>query len=182
MRIPNIHEDYVRLFCLHVVPGGEPLYVLVNALLNKPINECFSIVPEHVARYGGKQLIGWIISEWKKVLIEAEFHAVWQNTGGAMIDLTPKSIPVSKILFLPDPSREYTGVSVDNIRKPLRNDKRIKRFCDLWHEHFLELNKGDLANQYGLVVPPPDVAHRLRQIENEVLQLQRELTEIFGEP
>jgi len=157
MSIKLLLKNYIKAFCRQIVPGGEPLYIPVQPLPDKPINECFAIVPEHIASHGGKQLIGWNIREWKRVLIEAEFHAVWQRPDGTIVDITPKD--TSRILFLPDPSRKYTGISVDNIRKPLRKDPRIRRFCDLGHERFLELNKGDLADKYGEIFLkdlPPD--------------------------
>lgn len=134
-------------------------------------------------------MIGWAIWEWKKVLIEAEFHAVWQRPDGTLIDITPKAtaigeiLDIKKILFLPDLSREYRSVSVDNIRKPLRNDLRIRRLCNLWHERFLELNKGDLADQYGEIILDnlsPDVAAKIRSIQNEAMQLEQELIQAYG--
>ena len=125
-------------------------------------------------------MIGWNIQEWKRVLIEAELHAVWQSPEGPLSDITPKVVPVNRILFVPDPSRQYTGLVVDNIRKPLRKDQSIRRLCDLFHERFLEFNKGDLADQYGWIEPPPDVAARLVNIEYEMLQLEHDLIMKYG--
>lgn len=180
MRVPSLLDSHVRVFCKKVVPDSKPLYVSVESLPDKPLNECFSIVPEHIAAHGGMQLIGWQIREWKKVLIEAELHAIWQRPDGTLIDITPKDASINRILFVPDPSREYTGVMVDNIRKPLRNDPRIRRFYDLVHERFLELNKGDLAYQYGNVKLPLDAAARVSSIEREMLQLEHELIRTYG--
>jgi hypothetical protein len=157
----------------------KPLHVVVESLPDKPPNECFLIVPEHVIRYGGEQLIGWAIWEWKKVLLEAEFHTIWQSPDRSLIDLTPKDFPVSRILFLPDPSREYTGIMVESIRRPLKKDARILRFCELWHERFLELNKGDLAHQYGKITNP-DVVARVGEIDDEITQLEYALVQSYG--
>ncbi len=180
MRTPSLFDNHVKTFCQEVVPGSKPLYVPIQSLTDKPLNECFSIVPEHVATHGGKQLIGWMISEWRSVLIEAELHAVWQRPDGTLIDITPKNAPLNRILFIPDSSQEYTGVMVDNIRKPLSEDPRIRRFCDSFHERFLELNKGDLADQYGWIMPSPEVAAKIRKIEQEGLDLERILVKTYG--
>jgi hypothetical protein len=180
MRVPSLLNSYVKTFCRELVPNNKPLYVPVDSLPNKPLNECFLIVPDHVASSGGTQLIGWQIREWKKVLIEAELHAVWQRPDRVLIDITPKDVPTHRILFVPDPSRQYTGVVVDNIRKPLRKDPRIKRFCDLVHERFLELNKGDLADQHGEIELTGDAAIRFSDIQQEMAQLEHELVRTYG--
>jgi hypothetical protein len=151
--------------------------------MDKPLNECFSIIPKHVTRYGGKQCIGWAVWElWRKILIQAEFHTIWKSPDGVLMDLTPKILPVENILFVEDPRRQYEGVSVDNIRQPLTRDRRVIRLCELYRDRFTEMNQGDLANQYGMVKLPADVADRVRKIEDEVLKLEHELMEVYGQP
>jgi hypothetical protein len=110
------------------------------------------------------------------VMIEAEFHWVWRTKDSRLIDVTPKQISVSRILFLPDPSRKYEGVQVDNIRKPLRGDKRIYRFCELAHELFLATNEGDLAYKRTY-----DVTPRIQKIRDDMMQLYMTITRKYGE-
>lgn len=145
-------------------------------LAGKPMLECFSIVPEHVIAEGGKQLIGWAIWETPGVFIEAEFHAVWQDPHGNLIDLTPRPIPFDHILFLPDPSREYRGRQVDNIRRPLVKDRDVVRFLYLARRHFEIQNTGDLADQHGEIELPPRLAKEFWKVEKEMAQLYNRLS------
>ena len=174
-KTPDKLEPSILKFCDSIVPNQQPLYVDVKPLFNKPVNECFVIVPEHMAIYGGEQIFGWYIGEWPKVLIEAIFHAIWHTKDGILIDITPKEIATNRILFLPDPHRKYEGRQVDNIRNPLTGDKRIRRFCQLAHELFLAQNEGDLAYKREVLVTP-----RIQEIQDEMAQLYLALTRKYG--
>lgn len=174
MRMPvpaDLALNHVVDFCRKVSSHNVPVQVPHEPLPDKPLLECFSIVPEHVAAHGGKQLIGWAIWETPGVFIEAEFHAVWQNPDGALLDLTPRPVPLSNILFLPDSSREYAGRQVDNIRQPLVDDIDVTRFLYLFTRRFEILNKGDLADQHGAIQLPPRAAKAYRDMEKEMEKL-----------
>lgn len=145
-------------------------------LANKPLLECLTIVPEHVITHGGKQLTGWAIWESQHI-IEAEFHAVWQDPAGHIVDLTPKppELGLVNIVFLADPSREYTGRQIDNIRKPLVDSFNVKRLIKLLERRFEILNEGDLADQYEIQLPPA-IDREYRELEKEVMKLQLRLS------
>ena len=172
---PHKLKPSILQFCRSIVPDQQPFYVELKPLINQPVNECFFIVPEHIATHGGKQIFGWTIWEWPKIMIEAEFHVIWCTDDGRFIDITSKKFNVTQILFLPDPSRKYEGRQIDNIRKPLNGDKRIHRFCHLAHELFLALNEGDLA--YEREVP---LTLEIQQIKNEMEQLYITLHRKYG--
>ena len=167
--------DYVADFCRHVAQDQIPIVIPYKPLPGKPQNECFSIIPEQVIAEGGKQLIGWAIWETAGLYIEAEFHTVWQDPQGNLIDLTPRPYHFETILFLPDPRREYRGRQVNNIRRPLVDDLDVTRFLHLATRRFEILNKGDLADQHGELSLPPRVVRDYRKIEKEVMQLQHRL-------
>jgi hypothetical protein len=179
MAIPrpgNIQSAHVLEFCDSVVSGQPPVLVPHEPLANKPMLECLTIVPEHVARHGGKQLTGWAIWEGTHI-IEAEFHAVWQDPEGRIVDLTPRppELDLVSILFLEDPSREYTGRQIDNVRKPLVDSFNVKRLIKLMERRFEILNEGDLADQYEIQLPPA-VEREYRELEKEVMKLQLRLS------
>ena len=117
----------------------------------KPINECFSIVPEHIENNGGKQIIGWYIHVWEKVLIEAEFYYVWQTPDGELVDIAPQKYTIENIIFLPDSKMQYSGRQVDNIRKPISKDNQVVAYIELAKKYFCYINEGDLADFYGIV-------------------------------
>jgi hypothetical protein len=114
MLIPPEIDDDVKKLILVVCPNSNPIYLPVEPENYAQANECFSAVAEKIKREGGSQILGWQI--WKSsIIIEAEFHAIWKSPQEKLKDITPKLLPASKILFLPDPKANYTGAQVNNI-------------------------------------------------------------------
>jgi len=174
IRIPNKRKHYVASFCRNVSLGQSPILVSHEPLFGKPLKECFSIVPEHIAANGGKQKFGWAIFELKKIWLEAEFHVIWEREDGALIDLTPRESPLDKILFLPDPERQYEGVQVNSIFKTLSKKPIVKQFIALAEAYYLALNEGDLANiQSGYVECPKAIALK-QEMDQLMPQIIRE--------
>jgi len=169
VRPPKLIKPYVISFCRGIVREPQPCYVPVHPLADEPANDCFKIVPKQVSSHGGEQIIGWTIWEWPRVLIDAEFHCIWREPDGTIIDFTLKSVVVSRILFLPDPHRSYRGRQVDNIRKPLDRDPAIKRFCELSSRFHRALNEGELADYYGPITLSEEASRD--EIERANLQL-----------
>lgn len=172
---PKIIKPYVLSFCRRI-NQNEPVWVEVRPLPGKPFNECFSIVQDHIVLNGGKQYNGWAIWEWRKVMIEAEFHCVWERPDGQLVDLTPKAPHVEKILFLPDPQRSYTGRQVNNIRKALSRDKDIDRFIQLANDFFVETNRIVATDYYGEII----IEGRALEIHDEKERLQSKLLRRYG--
>jgi hypothetical protein len=127
---------------------------------------------------GGKQYNGWAIWEWPKVFIEAEFHCVWESPEGKLIDLTPDDLQLDKILFLPQPKKQYRGCQVNNIRKPLSGDKDVHRFIELAGKRFAERNKTMLPGYYGPII----IQGKALAIEDEMEMLQAKLMARYGVP
>jgi hypothetical protein len=165
-RTPHKITPSVLQFCSSIIQNQTPFYVPIDALPHYKLNECFNILPQHIISYGGKQIFGWSIWEWPRVMIEAEFHTVWQADNGRIIDVTPKEVGFTQILFLPDPRRKYEGCQVNNIRKALTGDKRIRRYIQVADELFFATNEGDLAYKNEFVLTP-----RIMKIRNEMEQL-----------
>ena len=69
---------------------APPVYVKVQPESGAIVSECFPNVERKVLSSGGKMLCGWQIWEWPNVMIEAEFHAIWQSPEGDWVDITPK--------------------------------------------------------------------------------------------
>ena len=64
---------------------------------------CSDGVQEKVRHNGGSPLFGWTIWEWPNVLLTAEYHCVWRDPKGMIVDITPKPKEESRILFVGDP-------------------------------------------------------------------------------
>lgn len=141
----------VRRLIDRLTPNGQATYLAVEPEADARISECFPNVQAKIARAGGRMLCGWQLWEWPHVMIEAEFHAVWLSPDGAMVDITPKPHGESRILFVPDPRRDYAGVAVDNVRLPLRDDQLIRHFIRVAELKTIVMNRGERAEQYGVV-------------------------------
>jgi hypothetical protein len=174
-QVADIRSSDVIKLCHRISLSDIPILVSHEPLPGQPLLECFSIVPEHIIAQGGEQLTGWAIWEHPGMFIEAEFHCVWKDASGALHDLTPRSIPLEHILFLPDSGREYRGRQVDNIRQPLVNDRDVIRYLHLFTRRFEITNAGDLADQHGEITLPPRALREYRKIEKEMAQLNLRL-------
>lgn len=169
--VPDSGSRYVQQFVAGV--SAEPLIqVVCQPLADKPVRECFSIVPEQVRAHGGMQVTGWAIWERTGVLIEAEFHCVWQRPDGVLVDITPREQDFDCILFLPDPKKVYRGRQVNNVRRPLSDSLLVRRLIDAHDELFRAMNKGDLADQHGEIEATPAIIkayERVAKAEQQVL-------------
>jgi len=152
--VPSPLNDYVGQFCLGI-STADPVYVPIRRTWWAKKSECFPNVERMIKSKGGTLETGWQIWEWPDVFIEAEFHGIWISPVGERRDITPKPKRFPNILFLPDTQRQYQGRQVDNIREPLQDDRVIKDFLAVRAAIFLVLNKGDRANQNGVVSIPP---------------------------
>ena len=151
---PATIGKHLQRLATRILRGGTFVYVPVIAEPSAQINECFLNVEAQIRKHGGRTIFGWQIWEWPNVLVEAEFHAVWQNPEGELIDITPKEGRESRILFLPDSSRVYTGRPIDNIRVPLRDEPLIRHFIVASEEYVRIMSSGERADQYGYVSVP----------------------------
>jgi len=176
-RKKNEIPTYIRNFCKEI-SDQDPIIVPLKPLPDAPIIECFNIVREHIELHGGKQINGWCIHVWRRVLIEAEFHCVWENTKGELIDLTPKkNEKESSIVFVPDPQKEYHRRQVDNIRKSLSIDPNAKKYIGLFEEIFRITNEGDLAEKHG-EIKITDENHR--ELIEQTTEVENKLKKKFG--
>ncbi len=173
MRPPKLVKPYVRRFCEAIVRDAQPQFIRTRPMPGAAIHDCFVTVAQQVERHGGDQQIGWAIWEWPRVFIEAEFHCVWRSPEGSLVDVSARPIHVPRVLFLPDPARAYEGRQVDNIRKPLDRDPRIKRFLDLAHLMFVEVNRGELADYHGQIEATQQMLRYQREQAALYLLLQR---------
>ncbi|MDD4050609.1 MAG: SEC-C metal-binding domain-containing protein [candidate division Zixibacteria bacterium] len=126
-------------FCKSIDGENAPIYIPVVADPEALIMDCRDNVMRRIGQCGGAIQFGWAIWEWPKVLLEAEFHAIWQSPEGEYIDITPKPIMVERILFLPDNIRRYDdnwdGKRYLNVRRPLTRDPIVKEYIRTFDEY-----------------------------------------------
>jgi hypothetical protein len=152
--VPGIQQTLVQQLVARIATGTEPLYVKHQPLAGKPLKECFSIVAEQVEAHGGERVCGWAILQLDGIWLEAEFHAVWCDQTGQLLDVTPRELPFREYLFLPDPARAHEGVQVESHFLPLTTHPCVCRYIELAHELFIETNRGELAYATNFSMTP----------------------------
>lgn len=147
IQVPELADEHVKELTMIVCPESKPIYVNVEPESFAEVNECFPAVEKKIEKDGGSRVLGWQI--WKtKILIEAEFHAIWKSIGGKLIDITPKQIQFPRILFLSDSKAKYNCVQVDNIRLNISGNRLVDDFIEIAKAIYKMENKGERAFQY----------------------------------
>lgn len=114
----KINQNILKL--IEKIPApGEPIFLDLVKFPNAITGDCFGNVDKKIKKDNGTTQHGWIIWEAENYMVEAEFHAVWQDPDGGLHDITPKADGETTILFVPDNETIYTKHYVDNIRLPL---------------------------------------------------------------
>ncbi|HEY0019469.1 MAG TPA: SEC-C metal-binding domain-containing protein [Longimicrobium sp.] len=149
---PGAITDTIRQLCNQLVPNIPPRYLPVTPVTGAEPQDCFEVVAQHVRNNGGRICYGWQIWEWPNVMLEAEFHAVWEDRDGKLHDLTPKLSLVERVLFLPDATRVYNGRPVKSVLHVLSPSPAIESFIDACDAEFELMNRGDRAEQHGEII------------------------------
>ncbi len=170
-----ITAPHVLEFCNGVVKDSQPIQVRCEQAPDQAFDDCFVTVDRRVASNGGMPVLGWAIWEVPGVLIEAEFHAVWQQPEGTLLDISARRLRFDSITFVPDPGARYAGRQVDNVRVPLNSDPRVRQFIYLCQRRFELENTGALADQHGLVELPPGIAKAHRMVVDQLGRLAKRL-------
>jgi hypothetical protein len=100
---PSAITEPIKAFAATLGSEG-PRYVPVAADPLGLYGWCSDGVLERMKESGGSIRFGWIIWEWPGVLLTGEFHAVWVDPAGQLIDITPKPHAETRIVFVPDQS------------------------------------------------------------------------------
>ena len=160
-RTPPVITKQLLNLAANLARGQTPIYLQVQSETDAKANECFQNVQSKIRRENGSIVYGWQLWEWQHILVEAEFHAVWRSPTGELTEITPKQDNEERILFLPDPVRVYHGVTVDNVRVPLRDDALIHHYITVSKEITKVMNRGKKANLEGYVSVP---AHEIEPL------------------
>jgi hypothetical protein len=70
---------------------------------NPELNNCFFNVWVKMKFSGGGKQYGWLIAQdSRNEFIEAQFHAVWIDQNGGLVDVTPRPDTEKRVMFIPD--------------------------------------------------------------------------------
>lgn len=146
----------IRRFCRKIVSDQDPWFVPVHPVSGAKPSECFNNVDRQVERAGGVRRLGWAVWIMPRLMIEAEFHAVWQTLAGTLQDVTPHTTGERRILFLSDPRASYSGEAPDNIRHALVDHPLVHEFIRRGRVRY-ELLRGHPPGEVRL---PADVVRK----------------------
>jgi hypothetical protein len=150
-RTPSLISAEIRSLCHDLIrESTDPVFLDANPILGAHPLQCFPVVAEYAAENGGALCVGWRIWEWPQVMIEAEFHGVWQSPNGQLRDLTTPAA-VGRILFLPDPIRQFRGRQVNAVRRPLADMQEIRDLIKAEDDAFEFRNRPEFASLQGEV-------------------------------
>ncbi len=150
---PKKIDEFVKRFCKSIQPNHSPVFVDFFYIPECKEGECFYNVQKIVDREGGQIIYGWIIWSWPNVYMEAEHHAVWKNTTGKLLDVTPKAHSEKIVLFLPDPLQSYdfaTEKRQDNIRTVMTQDPIVAQFLQISAEVAALIEKNSTGRMASL--------------------------------
>jgi hypothetical protein len=164
-------SDNVKRLLAELGSNSNPLTVKCTPEKGVELNDCFPLVETKVAEHGGESVLGWYILE-STLLVEAIFHAVWRTEGGELIDISPKPIPVAKILFLQNKNAVYEGKQVDNIRVNICGNRLVDDLIEICEASYRLQNKGERAFQYALTLTGNDAqAHKIFENAKPMLEM-----------
>lgn len=160
----KISNDILQ-FCRDVCGKYRPVFVPVESEIKERKNQCFENVQLRVEESGGSQVYGWMIMLWPNVLVEAIHHGIWETPDGHWVDITPKHGGETRILFLPDPQKEYDFLGhrrIANVRKALTNDGDVFAYIEVCRSLFELIEKG--SENSGLQVTVSASEYRALQL------------------
>lgn len=133
---PIFDSTSVELIRNKINSSSQLQYITVHPIKDASLQECFSIVDHYISKHGGERVLGWCLWESPGLFIEAEFHAVWKSSSGEFKDLTPRSSPTKRILFIEDTRMSYEGKRVNSIRINYSNNNIIDDLFKIYEDEF----------------------------------------------
>jgi hypothetical protein len=100
---PSVISPQVIRLC-DSLKANLPCYVPVQIDPHGIYGFCNDGVMEKVKADSGAIMFGWTIWEYPQLYLTAEFHAIWVNSAGTFLDITPKPAGETRIVFAADPS------------------------------------------------------------------------------
>lgn len=69
---------------------------------------CHVNVKHRVGTAGGSRVHGWVVWQYPKKVAQAEFHSLWRDPNGALVNITPHRNGQVEILFVEDAAANIT--------------------------------------------------------------------------
>lgn len=108
--VPRSLTPALLEFCA-TIASAAPVFIPSIPIKRAITSFCFDNVAQKVREKGGSISYGWAIWHMPGLYFEAEHHAVWRNTLGNLIDVSPQLGGRKRLLFLPDDSAVYDATA-----------------------------------------------------------------------
>lgn len=125
--------------------SGRPTFVPVQSVVGRH-GWCFLNVREKIKLDKGAGLFGWNIWEYPNLYLTAEFHAVWQDPSGTLVDVTPKVDGETRIVFAVDP---HYSADFDFYKRP--NNRRVRIYEPKPAASLVKANIRDLSRSQRIL-------------------------------
>ncbi|WLT30085.1 hypothetical protein [Geothrix sp. PMB-07] len=134
-----------------------------------------------VKKKGGRIVLGWHLWEIPGLLLEAEYHSVWEKPSGILVDITPQrpGFEEERILFVPRRKDHLPKNPPDNIRQPLSDDPDIALMCSLKAQYVKLSSQGEPEKTPGHYRLPIDVARKIETVMAEHQAVMVRLSEKY---
>lgn len=134
-RITKRAREIARL----IDPEAVPLLVPYRKVRAARSGECFHNVRDYVRLNGGNVVDGWVVWETPPLAVQAEFHSVWRNPDGQLIDITPPLTKGSFVTFIPAAAGlTYEGRNVHPYNLAYEDNEIARRWVEI-AQRFQEL-------------------------------------------
>ena len=175
--VPKFVSKDIEKFCKKINYKAKPVYINVKPAENAIIHNCFINVSNFIKENGGTCIYGWAIWLHPHCLLEAEFHSIYKDKNGNLVDITPYKDNIHQILFLEDNSLKYEGYSINNIRKNLSNSKLIDECIEAWNEIYNINNAGENKYKHGKILLDEYQSERFKYLDKLI---QKNLFNFFA--
>lgn len=173
--VPKIDSLPVKNLLNQLKLTGIPIHVNCHLELDADYDECFINVSKKVLSNGGRAIIGWAIWELPKIIIEAQFHSIWESPEGKFVDITPRKGNFDKVLFIEDPNLTYEGYQRNNVRIPLYQFEPIRDFIAIEDRKYEILNKNERRFQHGKIKLTGAEANEMRKLDYAKMLLEMKI-------
>lgn len=128
---PKIIDSDVTSFCKYLGNANKPYYLNTEPFHWSRVNCCDLNVKKIVKEQGGKIVFGFKIWSIPKLYIEASLHAIWENSNGELIDITPNEDREETVLFLPEPRLNSVRLKREGEKPRLALKETLVEYVDL---------------------------------------------------
>lgn len=127
-------SESILAACRILVPGGEAVYVPRQPLPEALVNKCMFNVRQYLQKHPGRMVLGWDISVWDGVLLDAIGHAVVEHDGKLWC-VSPSKYGESRLLFLRDERLSFdfddSGARMPVKQIPISKSREVARLIEL---------------------------------------------------